>query len=524
MKRRILSMVLTMPLSLAFLTTACSSPVASPSAPSADISPEAQRPAASPAEAPPSEEAPVPVPSKPPATPPPAPNNPFSTKAAYTVAPVMPTDNVNPAETVLGLFWEILNENLIVDSTSPADRDGFRMVLQHTLWWELSADAGDSQISYSSINVSESQGYGMLMLAYMSGCEEWLNSKGYTWIYDCVSLQQYYDAMLRTVQRFPSSIGPNLFTWELFGYRDAQHPEGYEVEDGIKKAPFYQDPADADSALDGDMDIIYSLLLADKQWGSDGRFNYRQIALTMLGDLWDYCVHKEYKTLLLGDWASRTRDTVLNSATRSSDFILTHLAAYAAADPDHDWNAVLEATCGVIADVRDAENALGEAHQNGLLPDFIIRDAETGKWAVPAGYVLEGNDGDFSYNACRVPWRLGAYYMLYGDIELGNGDTLYNACIAPMDTFARGWANFGGSGSLSNFGPVDLTGSSGNYGYTEPTLFAPPFLVTAAATGGSPEWVELFYTGGAAEFTGDTYSDYIKLLVLLTASGNWWLP
>ena len=26
-----------------------------------------------------------------------------------------------------------------------------------------------------------------------------------------------------------------------------------------------------DSALDGDMDIAYSLLLADKQWGSDGR-------------------------------------------------------------------------------------------------------------------------------------------------------------------------------------------------------------------------------------------------------------
>ncbi|MDR1735759.1 MAG: hypothetical protein LBR85_02675 [Oscillospiraceae bacterium] len=521
MKRRILALALTMPFSLAMFA-ACSSPLPTASAPAAVTSapPEQTQDAASGETAAPETPSAPPV-TLPPATPPPAPNNPFPFKTDYAVAPATPSGDIAPDDYVMKLFSEILNENLIVDSSSPADKDGFRMVLQHTLWWELSEDAGGDRISYSSINVSESQGYGMLMLAYMSGCEQRLNESGYTWIYGCESLQQYYDAMLRTVQRFPSSIGPNLFTWELFGYRDAQHPEGYVIEDGIKKAPFYQDSGDADSALDGDMDIIYSLLLADKQWGSGGRYDYKGIALTMLGDLWDYCVHREYKTLLLGDWASRTRDSVLNSATRSSDFMLGHLAAFAAADPDHDWNAVLKATCGVIADVRDAENALGEAHKTGLLPDFIIRKDD--KWVVPDGYVLEGNDGDFSYNACRVPWRLGAYYLLYGDVELGNGETLLSACIAPMDAFAKAKADFGGANDLSGFGPIDLTGDNSNYGYTEPTLFAPPFLVTAAA-GGNAEWAGLFYTGGAAEFTGDTYSDYIKLLVLLTASGNWWLP
>ncbi|MDR1693204.1 MAG: hypothetical protein LBR72_07585 [Oscillospiraceae bacterium] len=502
MKKRILALLLTMPLAL----VSCASPVAVPS-PAEDIPPPEDTPAPTPTPEP----SPTPEP-----TPPPEPLKPFPQKADYTFGPALPTDAVNPDETVLGLFLEILNENLIVDSTSPADRDGFRLVLQHTLGWELS----EGSIDYSSINVSESQGYGMLMLAYLSGCEDWLNEKGYTWIYDCTSLQQYYDAMLRTVRRFPSSIGPSLFTWELFGYRDASRPEGYEVVDGVKTAPFYQDPGDADSALDGDMDIIYSLLLADQQWGSGGRYNYKEIALTMLGDLWDYCVHREYKTLLLGDWASRTRDTTLNSATRSSDFILGHLAAYAAADPDHDWNAVLDATLNVIAEIRDAEDALGEDHQNGLLPDFVIR--KDGKWIVPPGYVLEGNDGDYSYNACRNPWRLGTYYMLYGDRDLGNGKTLYDAVIAPLDAFAK---TLSGGSALDNFGPMDLTGNNSGYGYTEPTLFAPPFLVTAAAAkDADPAWVELFYTGGAAEFTGDTYSDYIKLLVLITASGNWWVP
>ena len=33
------------------------------------------------------------------------------------------------------------------------------------------------------------------------------------------------------------------------------------------------------NAIDGDLDIAMALLMADRQWGSDGRWNYRQEAL-----------------------------------------------------------------------------------------------------------------------------------------------------------------------------------------------------------------------------------------------------
>lgn len=36
------------------------------------------------------------------------------------------------------------------------------------------------------------------------------------------------------------------------------------------------------SAFDGDADIIYGLILADRQWGSQGDINYRQEAIAKL--------------------------------------------------------------------------------------------------------------------------------------------------------------------------------------------------------------------------------------------------
>ena len=39
---------------------------------------------------------------------------------------------------------------------------------------------------------------------------------------------------------------------------------------------------DSDSATDGDLDIAFALLLADKQWGSDGKINYLEQAKNIM--------------------------------------------------------------------------------------------------------------------------------------------------------------------------------------------------------------------------------------------------
>jgi hypothetical protein len=277
-----------------------------------------------------------------------------------------------------------------------------------------------------------------------------------------------------------------------------------------------------DSATDGDMDIIYSLILADRQWGSEGTYNYKAIALDMLGDLWDYCVHDTYHTLLLGDWAKGHDDEALRNATRPSDFIISHLKVYAAFDPAHDWQAVVDATYNVIKEIRDSQNKAG--HTNGMLPDFVKRGASG--WEVPEETILEGDDGAFAYNACRVPWRLGTDYLLFGNTKIGNS-SLYDYIIKPLDDFARDYTK----GDLGQFGPLYLDGTA--FDWTDSDLFAAPFLITAEAVGADQEWVNAFWTykpshewdfKGLNAYIADTYGDYIKMLVMITASGNYWLP
>jgi hypothetical protein len=244
-----------------------------------------------------------------------------------------------------------------------------------------------------------------------------------------------------------------------------------------------------------------------------------EIALRMLADLWEYCVHDEYHTLLLGDWA-KNAGKVYKDATRPSDFIIDHLKVFKAVDMSHNWQAVIDATYNVIKEIRDGQNKIGNT--NGLMPDFAIR-GDSG-WEIPEENILEDDDGAFAYNACRVPWRLGTDYLLFGNTVMGNS-SLFDYIIKPLDDFARMYSK----GDLSNFGPLYMDGKP--FDWTDAGLFAPPFLVTASAAGIDQAWVNSFWSNvpngdfqGINAYGADTYADYIKLLVMLTASGNYWLP
>ncbi|MCL2209596.1 MAG: glycosyl hydrolase family 8 [Treponema sp.] len=429
--------------------------------------------------------------------------NSFPYKSSYAISPVIP-ENINIKEKIISLFKQILQNDLIIDTNAPLEKDKFRMVFRHCLTWEI--EEGDINVSH--ITTSESHGYGMMILAYMAGCEESLDHK---WIPGCVCIKDYFDAMLRTVLEFPSSIGKNnhLFAWELFGFpADGENKSGYKQTDGIKTAPFTKDQKSADCATDGDMDIICALLLADSQWGSDKNYNYKQIALDMLECLWNYCVHKKYFTLLLGDWTLGNKG-VLGSAVRISDIIPAHLKVFAKTDKEHDWQKVLDASYNVIRDLCESKNL-----QNGLLPDFAI--FKDGKWKAPKKTILEGDDGSYSYNACRVPWRLGSDYLLYGDTKI-NTSSLFNLIVKPLNEFTSAFTD------IDQLGPFNLDGSP--LGERDPETFAAPFLVTAAAGKANPDWVEKIWNWqGLDDYNGDNYGDYVKLLSMLTASGNTWLP
>lgn len=448
---------------------------------------------------------------------------PFPHKSQYAVAPMLPS-NIKTDEKIIALFKQILLNDIIIDTNSPAAKDDFRIVFRHCQQWAID----DGSIEVSHITTSESHGYGMMILAYMAGCEEILAIPPEQWACGSNCIQDYFNAMLRTVLQFPSVIGSNnrLFAWELFGCSaDGKNKTGYKEINGFKTAPFSKDPKSGDCATDGDMDIIYSLLLADKQWSSNGKYNYKQIALDMLGSLWDYCVHKEHHTLLLGDWASE-RSGVIGSAARISDIIPAHLKVYAEVDKKHDWQKVLGATYNIIRDLCESKSC-----QNGLLPDFAVW--ENSKWKAPEKKILEGDDGSYSYNACRVPWRLGSDYLLYGDTVIGTG-SLYSLIIKPLDEFANSYTKSVNGNDLKSVYNVDrhdldrlgtfhLDGTP--IEESDPETFTAPFMVTAATNKNDQNWINKFWSwSGMDMYNGDNYGDYVKLLSMLTAAGNTWIP
>ena len=92
------------------------------------------------------------------------------------------------------------------------------------------------------VTVSEAHGYGMLITVSMAD-------------YDSEA-KDLFDGMVRYYLAHPSEIGPHLMAWQ-----QSDNGSTLTETDG------------ADSATDGDMDIAYALLLADKVWGSSGSLN-----------------------------------------------------------------------------------------------------------------------------------------------------------------------------------------------------------------------------------------------------------
>ena len=438
------------------------------------------------------------------------------------VAPMLPTFKTRAEMDgmIVDLFRQILRNDLIVDSGGPRTGDGFRMVFRH-----FQDEVAHGMLDVSHIATSESQGYGMVILAYMAGSEEMLGLSPGEWIFGSTSLRDYFDAMLRTVLEFPSSRSTHLFAGRLLGYRepDGENRGGYRVDGaGVRTAPFARD-AITGSATNGDMDIIYALVLADRQWGSGGRYDYIGIARNMLADLWRFCVHDEHHVLLLGDWAKTAANPVHGSAIRTSDFMLGHLKAFRDVDPAHDWQLVIDASLNAIADIRNAQDKLG--NRNGFLPDFAVRGS--GGWEVPRGNILGSYDNAFAFVAAHVPWRLGTAYLLFGDVPIGDSG-LYRRIIRPLDDFAR---TFTHGVYLVGLGPMHMDGTS--FEWVDPNWFVPPLAVTAAAVGAGRPWVDAFWGHipqhrwdfqGLGAYLGDTNGDYVRLLVLLTITGNHWIP
>lgn len=219
------------------------------------------------------------------------------------------------------------------------------------------------------VTVSEAHGYGMLIAVSMAD-------------YDSEA-KDLFDGMVRYYLAHPSQIGSHLMAWQ-----QSDTGSALTETDG------------ADSATDGDMDIAYALLLADKVWGSSGSFDYGAMGKAVLEDIMTYEVDQTAWTLSLGDWTYGSSGSKYDGATRASDFILQYLPVFAKVTGDERWTKVYDRTNAIVTDMVDT-------YGTGLLPDFLIPDGSGGYQPAPENYLEDVTDGQYGYNSCRVPWRVG---------------------------------------------------------------------------------------------------------------------
>lgn len=332
------------------------------------------------------------------------------------------------------------------------------------------------------VTVSEAHGYGMLITASMAEYDE--NAKS------------YFDGMFRYFKAHNSDIGANLMSWQ-------QCDNGSALIDGAEEGSMTG--GSCDSATDGDMDIAYSLLMADSIWGSDGEIDYRSEAVSVINDIMKYDVNHEYWTLTLGDWVSECdKSDNYYSATRCSDFIVQYMPVFADVTGDDNWLKVYDTTYGII-------NGIVKEYGTGILPDFVIRDADGKYIPAPADFLESENDGNYYYNSCRTPWRISMDYIING-----NKDAL--AFANAIDKFMMTSTNGDAWEVKAGYTPTGKEIEDYN-----DLCFVAPLLISSAC-GNNTQWHDNI-RDVVLEYGDDVYyGDTIKMLCLIVDDGGWIVP
>ncbi len=324
-----------------------------------------------------------------------------------------------------------------------------------------------------NLSLSEGHGYGMVLSALMAGHDP--------------HAKKHFDGLYRFFRDHPSLASPDLMAW-------------------------YQDTSCADaqgqnSASDGDLDIAFALLLADRQWGSCGDIDYLGEARKVIGAIESKALDASHRYVLLGDWVGPGSGQFYD-ATRSSDVIGDHFRSFGAVTDAAIWTGMVDSSYAMVTWIRNFYSS-----GKGLVPDFIVSPLSLPAPA-PASLLQGSSAGSYDYNACRVPWRIGTDYLVSGDDRARSELTALTAWIEG--------ATGGDPLKISSGYQLDGTPSAGS-GYLS-MAFVAPFGVAAMADQLHQPWLDALWTAIAAAPPQGYYEDTIQLMSMIVMSGNWWSP
>ena len=335
----------------------------------------------------------------------------------------------------------------------------------------VKAACGGSVVIYDAnvATVSEGAGYGMLLTVLMAGHDSQAKS--------------LFDGLLRVVRSHPAygNGSPALMDWRL-------NADCSSAGNGW-------------NAMDGDLDIAMALLMADKQWGSNGGVNYKAEALATIAAL--------KAVNMTSDGFTKGLPNPNNN--RTSDYMTTHFKAFARATGDSFWTAASDKAFSLLNLMQTQY-----APNTGLIPDFIVNTTSSNP-APSSGYMADNNanEGFYYWNACRLPWRLASDYVTSGD----NRPKVVTDKM--MDFFNS--STGGNPGKLSAGYKLDGSSLSYNPDWVSPS-FIGPVMAGALVDARFQPFLNNLWTYTAAHPTTGYYNTEILLLSQIVASGNWWNP
>ncbi len=327
-----------------------------------------------------------------------------------------------------------------------------------------------------TLTTSEAHGYGMIIVALLAGHDP--------------RAQERFDGLYRYYRAHPADDAPHLMAWnQVAGCKDA--------------------PGDAGSATDGDLDIAFALLLADAQWGSAGLIDYRGAAQALLGEALQLDVLDGSDVPSLGSDA-REMEPRYQHGTRTSDFMPDHFRAFARASRDPRWQRVADASLNLAAQVQRAFSPVG------LVPDFIVQTQTAQPRPAPPHYLEGPHDGQYAWNACRVPWRLATDWLVSGDAR---SLAITQKLTAFFARHAQGQPHAIGEGIALDGRP--LPNADG-----ESLAFLAPLTVAALLPGADQAWLDALWAELANRpmDADDYYGNTLRMLAMLVVSGNWLAP
>ncbi|WP_063774206.1 glycosyl hydrolase family 8 [Streptacidiphilus rugosus] len=315
--------------------------------------------------------------------------------------------------------------------------------------------------------VSEAQGYGMNIVPLMAG-------------YDA-DAQTEFNGLWQLVKDHKDQWG--LMQWQLDG-----------------KSCKYYSSGTPDAATDGDLDIGYGLILADRQWGG-----YTADAKAWLASVYAHDV--------TSDGHLKCEDDGPSTDTRPSDNMLDHLRAFAAYDTAHDWTKVVDRMQAIVTEFTGAYSSSA-----GLMSDFVVNANTTSPSPAPANYQEDQPDNIVGYNSIRVPWHLGTDALL-------NGSTTAAVSYADAKKWSACTKGLAGGNPAKVQPHIKLNCANGNVSGDTTAEEAGDSIGPAAMAAGDQAWTDAIWSQlGSNPFGDSYYGETIKMLVYLVMAGDYWSP